>query len=176
MNGDDRRMTYRVTSEWVGLKRQKPFPSIDFLHPKTFSVDWNQCVLIRLLDTGETPQEDGLEFEFIGNSFRKDAPALAVGTRASSTPENSLLSLSLPLFPKLFERQTAVIHSGCRPWRSSGAIHFRVIAVPFGDNCGELKYGLGAVSHKVSNETLLPEDIRTEFLEYRDGGWVPPLM
>ena len=32
---------------------------------------------------------------------------------------------SSPLFPKLFERQTAVIYSGCLPWRSSGAIHFQ---------------------------------------------------
>ena len=173
MNGHERRMTYRVTSEWVGLKRQQPFPSIDFLHPNTFSVDWNQCVLIRLLDSQKPPREDSLEFEFIGDAFRKDAPALAAGTRASSILEESLLSLSLPLLPKVFERQTAVIYGGCRPWRSSGTIYFRAIAVPFGDNCGELKYALGALSHNVSNEAVSPENTKTEFLEFCDGGWSP---
>lgn len=171
MNGYERRMTYRLTSEWVGLKRQRPFPSIDFLNPNSFSIDWNQCVLIRLLDGQRPPREESLEFEFVGDSFRKDAPALSAGVRVSSIPEESLLSLSLPLFPKLFERQTALICSGCRPWRKSSAIHFHAIVVPFSDNCGELKYALGALSHSVSNETMSPEDAKTEFLEYCEGGW-----
>lgn len=173
MNGHERRMTYRVTTEWVGLKRQLPFPSIDFLNPKTFSVDWDQCILIRLLDNQNIPREDSLEFEFVGKSFQKDAPTLAAGACVSAIPEQSLLSLSSPLLPKLYERQTAVICNGCLPWQSSGAIFFRAIAVPFGDSHGALKYGLGALSHKVSNESLSPNDIKTEFLEYCDGGWSP---
>ncbi len=97
MNGHERRMTYRVTTEWVGLKRQLPFPSIDFLNPKTFSVDWDQCILIRLLDNQNIPREDSLEFEFVGKSFQKDAPTLAAGACGSSIPEQTLLSLSWPL-------------------------------------------------------------------------------
>ena len=79
MDDHERRMTYRVISEWVGLKREKPIPSIDYLHPNSFSVDWNQCVLIRLLDIQKPLRADSLEFEFIGESFRKDAPAFAAG-------------------------------------------------------------------------------------------------
>ena len=173
MNVPERRMTYRVASEWVGLKRQQPFPSIDFLHPNTFSVDWNQCVLVRLLDGQKLPRADSLEFEFVGDRFRKDAPALAAGTRVSSIPEESLLSLSMPLLPKLFERQTAVIYSGYRPWRSSRAIYFSAIAVPFSDSCGDLKYALGALSYKLSNEAVSPENTKTEFLEFCNGGWSP---
>jgi len=173
MNGLERRMTYRVTSEWVGLKRQKIFPSIDFLHPNTFSVDWNHCVLIRLVDSQNPLRADSLEFEFIGDSFRKDSPALAAGARVSSIPEDSLLSLLTPLFPKIFERQTAVICSGCRPWQSSSAIHFHAIVVPFSDNCGALKYALGTLSHTVSKEAVPSEETQTEFLEYCDGGWSP---
>jgi hypothetical protein len=173
MNGLERRMTYRVTGEWVGLKRKKLFPSIDFLHPNTFSVDWNECVLVRLLNSWTPPGGDSLEFEFIGGSFRNDAPVLAAGARVSSVPDESLLSLSSPCLQMLFERQTAVIYGGCRPWRSSGAIYFRAIAVPFSDNCGELKYGLGAFSHKISNEAVSPENAKTEFLEFCNGAWLP---
>ena len=173
MDVHERRMTYRMISEWVGLKRQRPFPSIDFLHPNTFSVDWQQCVLFRLLDKQISPEDDSVDFEFIGNIFRKDAPTLAAGGRLSAVPKESLLALLSPLLPKLFERQTAVIHSGCLPWRSSGAIYFRSIAVPFCDNCGELKYGLGTLSHKISNEAVSPENIKTEFLEYCNGAWLP---
>lgn len=173
MSGDERRITFRVTSEWLGLKRQQPFPSIDFLDPNRFSVDWNQCVLIRLLGGDQPPGDESFEFEFIGAEFRKDAPALTVGTRLSAIPEESLLSLTSPVLPKVFERETAVIYSGCRSWRSSGAIYFHSIAVPFSDNCGVLKYGLGALGYKVSKDPLSPGDARTEFLEFRDGGWVP---
>ncbi len=97
MNDHERRMTYRLTGAWLGLKRQRPFPSIDFLHPDTFSIDWHQCVLFRLLDRLKPASEDGVEFEFIGESFRKDAPAIAAGTRVSAVPKESLLSLSSPL-------------------------------------------------------------------------------
>ena len=173
MNDHERRMTYRLTGAWVGLKRQRPFPSIDFLHPNTFSIDWHQCVLFRLLDKPKPASEDSVEFEFIGESFRKDAPAIAAGTRVSAVPKESLLSLSSPLLPVLFERQTPVIYGGCLPWRSSGAIYFHAIAVPFSDNNGELKYGLGALSHKISNEAVPPENAKTEFLEYCNGDWLP---
>jgi hypothetical protein len=173
MDGHERRMTYRMISEWVGLKRQCPFPSIDFLHPNTFSVDWQQCVLFRLLDDQNSPGEDSVEFEFIGNVFRKDAPALAAGGRLSAIPKESLLALSSPLLPKLFKRQTAVIHSGCLPWRSSGTIYFRSIAVPFSDSRGELKYGLGALSHKLTAEAASVEQSNTEFFEYCEGDWRP---
>lgn len=166
-------MTYRVASEWVGLKRDKTFPSIDFLHPNTFSVDWTDCVLIRLLDQQEPLREDSLEFEFIGDGFNSDSPALAAGARVSSVPKESLLFLTSLCLRKLFERQSAVIFSGCRPWRSSSAIYFRAIAVPFSDNRGELKYGLGAFSHTLSEETISVESSKAEFLEFRNGGWLP---
>jgi hypothetical protein len=87
MNGLERRMTYRLTQEWVGLKRQQPFPSIDFLNPNTFSVDWNQCVLIRLLDDAAQPKEESLEFEFVGDSFIKDAPVVSAGKNVCSIPK-----------------------------------------------------------------------------------------
>ena len=173
MSGDERRITYRLTSEWLGLKRQQPFPSIDFLDPNRFSVDWNQCVLIRLLGDEQNPGEESFEFEFIGAGFRKDAMALTVGTRLNAVPEECLLSLTSPALLKVFERQTAVIYSGCRSWRSSGAIYFQSIAVPFSDNRGVLKYGLGALGYKVSKDPLSPDDARTEYLEFCDGGWAP---
>jgi len=173
MSGDERRITYRLTSEWLGLKRHQPFPSIDLLDPNRFSVDWNQSVLIRLLGGEPNSGEECFEFEFIGADFRKDAPALAVGMRLSEVPEECLLSLTSPALPKVFERQTAVIYSGCQPWRSSGAIYFHSIAVPFSDNHGVLRYGLGALGYKVTKDPLSPEDARTEFQEFRDGGWAP---
>lgn len=173
MNDHERRMTYRVTSEWVALKRQNAFPSIDFLHPKTFSVDWNCCVLIRLLDNPQSRMEDKLEFEFVGSDFRKDCPSLDAGACVSSVPAESLLSLSSPLLPKMFARQTPVIYSGLLPWLSSGGIHFRAIAVPFGNSDGDLKYGLGALSHKLTAKSASQQDYKTEFLEYCDGGWSP---
>lgn len=173
MDDQERRMTYRVTSEWVGLKRDKKFPSIDFLHPNSFSVDWNQCVLIRLLNSEIAPGADSLEYEFIGEGFRRDTPVPAAGLRVGSISDGSLLSLSSPCLQKLFERGTAVIYGGCLPWRSSNAIYFRAIAVPFSDTCGELKYALGALSHKLSNEVLSPENLKTEFLEFCDGVWTP---
>lgn len=172
MSDYERRMTYRVTSEWVGLNREGSFPSIDFLHPKTFSVDWDQCVLVRRLDPPPASPGDDLEFEFVGSTLRQDAPSVTAGTRVSSIPAGSLLSLSLPLLPQMFDRQKPVIYSGCLPWRESGSIHFRTIAVPFGDSAGALKYALAAESYKVSAEVAPPQDHKTEFLEYVDGGWL----
>ena len=166
-------MTYRLTGEWVGLKRQQRYPSIDHLNPNTFSVDWNQCVLVRILDGRISALTENLEFEFVGDGLRKDAPGLSAGARVSDIPGESLLALSLPLLPMLFERQTAVICSGCQPWRESGAITFHAIAIPFGDNLGTLKYALGAISHNISCEAPSPQDIRIEFMEYCDGGWCP---
>ena len=41
-----------------------------------------------------------------------------------------------------------------------------------GDNCGELKYALGALSYRVANEALPPQDAKTEFMEYCDDSWL----
>lgn len=166
-------MTYRVTSEWVGLKRNHPFPSIDFLNPKSFSVDWNSCILIRAVAGPARPIDEALEFEFVGKSFRKEAPGLTTGERLDAVPPDSLLSLSTPLMPMLFERRTAIIYSGILPWRGSKAVYFRSIAVPFGNSAGELTYALGAVSHKLTNDNLRPEQAQTEFTEFREGAWLP---
>ena len=87
-------------------------------------------------------------------------------------PKNSLLSLALPIFSKVFQRQIAVIYGVCQPWQSSRIINFHAIAVPFGDNCGELKYALGALSYRAANEALPPQDAKTEFMEYCDGSWL----
>ena len=173
MNGAERRMTYRLTNEWVGLKRQQPFPPIDSLNPNTSSIDWNACVLIRLLDHQCSPLEENLEFEFVGKSLRKDAPVLAAGSRVSAIPAGSLLSLSLPLLPKIFERRTAVIYGGCKSWRGKSAIAFHAIGVPFGDNCGDLRYALVSVSHAISKDALEAEQEGTELLEYSDSDWAP---
>lgn len=164
-------MTHRVTGEWVGLKRQQPFPSIDFLHPSSFSVDWDCCVLVRCLAEGGEPAEDTLEFEFVGKSFRRDAPLCTAGECLASVPPASLLALSIPVVPKLFERRTAIIHNGMQPWGRNGAVYFRAIAVPFGDSAGELRYALGALSHKQTGEPLRAGHAMAEFLEYRDGSW-----
>lgn len=166
-------MTYRVTSEWVALKRQHSFPSIDFLHPKTFSVDWRNCILVRSHLDIESPPSEALEFEFIGGSFRKDTPGLTTGERLSAVPLQSLLSLSASPLERLFERQTAIIHSGILPWRGANAIYFRSIAVPFSDGAGNLTYALVALSHKLTHDVLDPEQAKSEFLEYCDGDWLP---
>lgn len=172
MDAQERRMTHRVTGEWVGLKRQQPFPSIDFLHPRSFSVDWDCCVLVRGLAEADGPAEDALEFEFVGKSFRRDAPLCTAGEPLALVPPGSLLSLSMPVMPKLFERRTAIIHNGVQPWGRNGAVYFRVIAVPFGDSAGELRYALGALSHKLTGEPLRAGQATAEFLEYRDGSWL----
>lgn len=164
-------MTYRVTSEWVALRRNQPFPSIDFLHPRTFSVDWENCALIRSLADTASPPSDTLEFEFIGKVFRKDAPDVEPGRRVSTVPARSLLSLSTPLLPRLFDCQTAVTYSGILPWSGANAIYFRSIAVPFGNNAGDLAYGLVVLSHKLTKTALRPEQAQTEFREFRDGAW-----
>ena len=166
-------MTYKVTSEWVALKRQHAFPSIDFLHPRTFSVDWQNCILVRSLADECEAQSETLEFEYIGGAFRKDAPGIASGERLSTVPSRSLLSLLAAPLPVLFDRQTAIIHSGTLPWRGANAVYFRTIAVPFGNSGGDLTYALVAFSHKMKKETLPEERQRTEFLEYRDGEWSP---
>ena len=166
-------MTYRVISEWVALNRQGSFPSIDFLHPRTFSVDWTHCVLIRRLNTTPISPGGDLEFEFVGSALRRDAPSVAAGTYVSSIPTGCLLSLSLPLLPKMFDRQRPVIYNGCQPWHDSGSIRFRTIAVPFCDSVGALKYALGAESYELSAEEDAPDDYKTEFLEFCDGGWSP---
>lgn len=172
MDAAERRMTYRVTSEWVALKRQQTIPSIDFLNPKTFSVDWSNCVLIRSLAESPSPSEETLEFEFIGRNFRKDAPALESGQRLIAVPPQSLLSLTAPLLPRLYDRQTAIIHSGIMPWQGSSAVYYRSIAVPFADSDGELRYALVALSHKVTKDVLRPDQTQLEFHEFRDGAWL----
>jgi hypothetical protein len=171
MNGQERRMTYRLTSEWVGLKRQQRFPPIGYLNPNTLSVDWNQCVLIRLMDDQMPPREECLEFEFVGEKFLKDAPSLAAGSPVSAIPETSMLSFVQPLLPKLFDRQTAVIYGGCQQWQSTNTINFHVMAVPFSDDCGTFKYALCTLSYTVLNTAITPEDTRAEFMAYCDGGW-----
>lgn len=173
MDAAERRMTYRVTSEWVALKRQQPFPSIDFLNPKTFSVDWASCMLIRSLADTPCPSNEALEFEFIGRNFRKDAPALESGHRLTAIPPQSLLSLTTPLLPKLYDRQTAIIHNGIMPWSGSNALYFRSIAAPFADSAGVLRYALVAFSHKLTREVLRLDQTQTEFHEFRDGDWLP---
>jgi len=173
MDARERRMTYRVTSEWVGLKRNKTFPSIDFLHPRTFSVDWECCVLVRALEPKCPPVPAALEFEFVGRSFRKDTPACGAGVRLSAVPSLSLLSLATPVALKTFEQSTAVIYNGIQPWDRTRTVLFRTIAVPFSGGDGALKYVLGAVSYKLANEKVSPEKIHAEFLEFRDGSWLP---
>lgn len=164
-------MTHRVTSEWVALKRQLAFPLIDFLHPKTFSIDWQNCVLVRSLADIDNPPREVLEFEFVGANFRKDAPGLTGGERLSAVPSQSLLSLSTTPLPQLFDRQTAIIYSGVLPWRGANALYFRSIAMPFGNSAGALTYALVAFSHKLTNDVLSPERAQTELLEYSDGDW-----
>ncbi|MBT5459272.1 MAG: hypothetical protein HOK82_21960 [Rhodospirillaceae bacterium] len=173
MDTAERRMTYRVTSEWVALKRHHWFPSIDFLHPKTFSVDWENCVLVRSLVAGENSPDEALEFEFIGSNFRKDTPDLATGERLSAVPPQSLLSLSAPALSELYDRQTAIIYSGIRPWRGANAVYFRSIAVPFSNSTGELTYALVALSYKVTKDALRPDQVGTEFFEFCEGAWLP---
>jgi hypothetical protein len=173
MNGPERRMTYRLTSEWVGLKRHQPYPPIDSLNPNTSSIDWNACILIRLLEPQAISLEERLEFEFVGKSFRKDAPKLAPGSRVAAIPEGSLLSLSLPVLPNIFERQTAVMYGGCHPWKSSNSIAFHAIGLPFSDNSGSLKYVLVAISHAISKDAIAADDAETELMEYCDGDWSP---
>jgi hypothetical protein len=173
MDQSERRMTQRVTSEWVALKRQKPLPSIDFLHPKTFSVDWGNCVLIRSLMDTACPPIDALEFEFIGKNFKADAPGLSHGARLSAVSSDSLLSLSVPTLPMLYDKRTAIIHSGVLPWRGINAVYFRSIAVPFSNSAGDLTYALGVLSHKLKKTILRADQARTEFREFRDGAWIP---
>lgn len=173
MDARERRMTYRVTSEWVGLKRNKPFPSIDFLHPRTFSVDWDSCVLVHAVEPGVEPEAATLEFEFVGKHFRKDAPGCAAGTVLAAVPPQSLLSLSTPVILRMFERSTAVIYNGIQPWDRARAVYFRTIAVPFGTVDGTLKYALSGVSYKLANEQVGADKAYTEFLEFRNGSWLP---
>jgi hypothetical protein len=172
MDAQERRMTHRVTGEWIGLKRQQPFPSIDFLDPRSFSVDWDSCVLVRCLAGAATPGHDALEFEFVGRSFRKEAPLCTAGERLAAVPPGSLLSLTTPVLARLFERRSAIIHSGVHPLGRGQAVFFRAIAVPFGDSSGELRYGLGVLSHKLSGDRLRPRQQSAEFLEYRDDAWL----
>jgi hypothetical protein len=171
MDAQERRMTHRVTGEWVGLKRQQPFPSIDFLHPRRFSVDWDCCIIVRSRGEDFPSVQDALEFEFVGKRFRRDAPLCTAGERLNSVPPQSLLSLSIPVVLKLFERRTAIICNGIQPW-GRGVVYFRSIAVPFGNSGGDLAYALGALSHKVTNESLRPGRAEAEFLEFRDGSWL----
>ena len=173
MDAKEHRMTYRVTSEWVGLKRSASFPSIDFLHPKKFSVDWDNCVLVRALEPACPPVPAALEFEFVGKGFRKDAPDCSAGVRLSTVPSRSLLALATPVTRKSFERATAVIYNGIQPWDRSLMVFFRTIAVPFAGSDGSLKYVLGGVSYKLAGEKVAPERIHTEFLEFQDGSWLP---
>ena len=164
-------MTHRVTGEWIGLKRQQAYPSIDFLDPRSFSVDWDSCILVRCLPEAAAPGDRVLEFEFVGRSFRRDAPLCAAGERLEAVPPGSLLSLSIPAVTTVFERRSAIIYNGVHPRGRANTVAFRAIAVPFGDSTGDLRYALGVVSHTVSAERVRPQPA-AEFLEYRDGGWL----
>lgn len=164
-------MTHRVTGEWIGLKRQQPFPSIDFLDPRSFSVDWDSCVLVRCLAEAAAPGDRAIEFEFVGRSFRRDAPLCTAGERLDAVPPGSLLALAIPAVTTVFERRSAIIHNGVQPRGRANAVAFRTIAVPFGDSSGALRYALAVLGHTLSGERLRPQ-AKAEFLEYRDGAWL----
>lgn len=171
-NLHERRMTTRVAREWVGIKRQNPYPSINHLNPTTFSANWDWCILARSVSDDVTPTKDSLEFEFVGRNFHHDAPLCVAGTHLASIPHRSRLYLATDLLPKMFEQQTAIIFQGILAWSNVGTIRFRTIALPFGDIVGKLKYAVGAFSHILTQDSPAHQLDATELFAFREGAWL----
>lgn len=167
----ERRMVFRVAREWVILKRQKPYPSINHLHPSTFSTDWSWCLIARSLSDRDTPTKDRLEFEFVGGSFHEDAPSCVAGTRLDSVPYRSRLRFATELVAKMFELRTAIISHGIFVWSNTENIRYRTIIFPFSDNAGALKYAVGAFSHVLTTDGAAAQPGTTGLLAFRSGHW-----
>jgi hypothetical protein len=168
----ERRMVFRVTREWVVLKRQRPYPSINHLNPSTFSTDWNWCLIARSLSDDVTIKEQ-LEFEFVGREFQKDAPSCVAGTRLAAVPVRSRLRFAVDFMPRMFELGAALVCHGIRTWRDDSAIRYRALLLPFADNAGRPKYAAGAFSHVLAKRDISAQDGAVEALAFRDGRWYP---
>jgi hypothetical protein len=170
---EERRMTARLAREWVSLKRQNRYASINHLNPTTFTVGWEWGVLVRSVLDGDAPTKDGLEFEFVGRGFHEDAPSCVAGTRLAAVPDRSRLRLATDVLPPMFERQTAILSQGILAWGDGRAVRFRAIALPFCDSSGKLKYGFGAFSHLLAEVPPEHPPGTTEIRAFRDGTWHP---
>lgn len=179
MHGDDeadrqeRRMVFRITREWIVLKREKPYPSINHLHPATFSADWSWCFIARAIGDGAVSAEAQLEFEFVGRNFQEDAPSCTAGTLLAAAPAQSRLRLAVEFAPKMFEVGTALVCQGTREWRDGSVIRYRAVLLPFGDNAGRLKYAAGAFSHVLAKDDTSAARGAVELFSLRDGRWHP---
>jgi hypothetical protein len=166
-------MTTRVAREWVSLKRQKPYPSINHLNPKTFSADWDWCFIARSASDIGSPTKERLEFEFVGRRFYSDAPSCGAGTRVAMVPHRTRLHLATDFLPRMFERQTAIMFAGILAWSNGDTILFRTVALPFSDNIGKLSYAVGAFSHTLTKDPPIRRSATTELFAFLEGKWLP---
>lgn len=168
----ERRMVYRVFREWLGLRRLRPFPSINDLNPYAFTSSWDWSFLVSVGVAGGAETRWAPLFEFVGRNFAAEAPACRAGTALDDIPRGTRLAYAAaPIEPVLRDR-VPIILQGTVAIDATTRLKLRTTALPFANQDGAVAYAFGSFSGTTAErrETDTPDGL--DMLRFVDGTWV----